>query len=66
VQQKKYGGIFRAGLPVKDSETINLYRAIKSRVFHGRFLSMVASRLFNFFCIRLRPLLGAMTASDQK
>ncbi len=36
VQQKKRRRVFRAGLSVKDRETIYLYRAIKSRVFHGR------------------------------
>ena len=40
VQQEKRRRVFRAGLPVKGGEPIYLYRAIKSRVFHGTFLSM--------------------------
>ena len=39
VQQKKRWRFLRAGLSVKDGEPIDLYRAIKSRVFHGTFLS---------------------------
>src|SRR5438552_1927942 len=38
VQQEKRRRVFRAGLPVKDRESIYLYRAIKSRVFHETFL----------------------------
>ena len=40
VQQQKRRRVFRAGLSVKDGEPIDLYRAIKSRVFHGTFLSL--------------------------
>src|SRR5712671_4749013 len=40
VQQEKRRRLFRAGLSVKDGESIYLYRAIKSRVFHGTFLSL--------------------------
>ena len=40
VQQEKRRRVFRAGLSVKDGEPIYLYRAIKSRVFHGTFLSV--------------------------
>ena len=35
MQQEKRRRVFRAGLSVKDGEPIDLYRAIKSRVFHG-------------------------------
>ena len=40
VQQKKCRRVFRTGFSVKDGESIYLYRAIKSRVFHGTFLSL--------------------------
>ena len=40
VQQEKRWRVFRPGLSVKDGESIYLYRAIKSRVFHGTFLSL--------------------------
>ena len=40
VQQEKRRRVFRAGLPVKDGEPVDLYRAIKSRVCHGTFLSL--------------------------
>ena len=40
VQQKNRRRVFRAGLPIKDGEPIDLYRAIKSRVFHRTFLSL--------------------------
>ena len=39
VQQEKRRRVFRAGLSVKDGEPIDLYRAIKSWVFHGGLLS---------------------------
>ena len=39
MQQEKRRRVFRAGLSVKDGEPIYLCRAIKSRVFHGTFLS---------------------------
>src|SRR5438093_13521962 len=38
VQQEKRRRVFRTGLSIKDGEPIYLYRAIKSRVFHGTFL----------------------------
>src|SRR6266702_1154311 len=38
VQQEKRRRVFRAGLSVKDGETVYLCRAIKSWVFHGTFL----------------------------
>ena len=40
MQQEKRRRVFRAGLSVKDGEPIYLCRAIKSRVFHGTFLSL--------------------------
>jgi len=40
VQQEKRRRIFRAGLSAEDRESVNLDRAIKSRVFHGTFLSL--------------------------
>src|SRR5260370_15445137 len=40
VQQQKRRRVFGAGLSVKDGESIYLCRAIKSRVFHGTFLSL--------------------------
>src|SRR5467141_1092669 len=40
VQQEKRRRVFRTGFSVKDGESIYLYRAIKSRVFHGTFLSL--------------------------
>src|SRR5207237_6375580 len=36
VQQEKRRRVFRSGLSVRDGEPIYLYRAIKSRAFHGR------------------------------
>jgi len=39
VQQEKRRRVFRAGLSVKDGVPVYLYGAIKSRVFHGTFLS---------------------------
>jgi hypothetical protein len=44
VQQEKRWRVFRPGLSVEDRESVYLYRAIKSRVFHGTFLSLGASR----------------------
>jgi hypothetical protein len=46
VQQQKGGPIFRAGLPVKDGKPIDLRRAVKSRMLHGMFLSMVLGEQF--------------------
>src|SRR6266851_9408037 len=40
MQQQKRRRVFGAGLSVKDGELIYLCRAIKSRVFHGTFLSL--------------------------
>ena len=40
MQQEKRRRVFRAGLSVEDGEPVYLYRAIKSRVFHGTFLSL--------------------------
>ena len=40
VQEENRRSIFRAGLPVKDGEAIDLHSAINSRVFHGTFLSL--------------------------
>ena len=40
MQQEKRWRIFRAGLSVKDGETIYLHGAIKSRMFHESFLSL--------------------------
>src|SRR5476649_147926 len=40
VQQEKRRRVFRAGLSVKNRQSIDLFRAIKSRVFHGGFLSI--------------------------
>src|ERR1700722_14900714 len=40
VQQEERRRVFRAGLSVEDGEPIDLCRAIKSRVFHGTFLSL--------------------------
>ena len=40
MQQEKRRRVFGTGLSVKDGELIYLYRAIKSRVFHGTFLSL--------------------------
>jgi hypothetical protein len=46
VQQEKRWRVFRAGLSVKNGESIYLYRVMKSRVFHGTFLSLgVGQRL---------------------
>src|SRR5437899_12745158 len=39
VQQEKRRRVFRSGFSIKDGEPIYLDRAIKSWVFHGRFLS---------------------------
>jgi hypothetical protein len=39
-QQEQRRRIFRAGLSVKDRETIDLCRAIENWVFHGTFLSV--------------------------
>src|SRR6266480_1945621 len=39
MQQEKRRRVFRAGLSIKNGEPIYLCRAIKSRVFHGTFLS---------------------------
>jgi hypothetical protein len=39
VEQEKRRRLFRACLSIKDGEPIDLYRAIKSRVFHGIFFS---------------------------
>jgi hypothetical protein len=44
VQQENRRRIFRAGLAVKDRETIDLNGAIRSAVFHGMFLSLGPSR----------------------
>ncbi len=44
MQQEKRWRVFRPGLSVKDGESIYLYRAIKSRVFHGTFLSLGVGR----------------------
>src|SRR5258705_2109894 len=44
VQQEKRRRVFRPGLSVKDGESIYLYRAIKSRVCHGTFLSLGVGR----------------------
>ena len=41
VQQEKRGGIFGAGTSVKDRETIDLHRAIRSVVFHVMFPSLI-------------------------
>src|SRR5579863_9085697 len=41
VQQKKCRGVFRTSLSVEDGKPIDLYRAIKSWVLHGLFLSSV-------------------------
>src|SRR5580704_16918007 len=48
VQQQKRRRVFRTGLSVKDGESIYLYRAIKSRVFHGSFLSLGVSRQLKY------------------
>jgi len=40
VQQEKRRRVFGTGLSVKDGEPIYRCRAIKSRVFHGTFLSL--------------------------
>ena len=40
MQQQKRRRVFRPGLSVKDGESIYLYRAIRSRLFHGTFLSL--------------------------
>src|SRR5580704_3385589 len=44
VQQEKRRGVFWPGLSVKDGESIYLYRAIKSRVFHGALLALRVGR----------------------
>jgi hypothetical protein len=48
VQQQKRWRIFRPGLSVKDGEPIYLYRAIKSRVFHGPLLSLGGGRQLTY------------------
>ncbi len=39
MEQEKRRRVFRAGLSVENGELIYVYRAIKSRVFHGASLS---------------------------
>jgi hypothetical protein len=48
VQQQKGWRVFRPGLSIKDGEAIYLYRAIKSRVFHGTFLSLGVGRKLKY------------------
>ena len=44
MQKEKRRRVFRPGLSVKDGEPIDLFRAIKSLVFHRRFLSLGLSQ----------------------
>ena len=43
VQQQKRWRVLRPGLPVKDRETVDLFRAIDSLVIHGMFPSLGSS-----------------------
>src|SRR5207245_10998153 len=48
VQQEKDRRVFRTSFSVKDGEPVYLYRAIKSRVFHGTFLSLRVRRQLKY------------------
>ena len=48
VEQEKRWRVFRPGLSLNDGESISLYRAIRSRVLHGTFLSLGVGRQLKY------------------
>jgi hypothetical protein len=48
MQQQNRWRVFRPGLSVKDGESICQYRATKSRMFHGTFLSLRVGRRLKY------------------
>src|SRR5580700_121537 len=48
MQQQERWRVFRPGLSVKDGKPTYLYRAIKSRMFHGEFLSLRGGRKLKY------------------